>query len=51
MFFFMYRSNDIESATTAKQKVEQKQRDEAKLRRDENTSWTNKVNIEYLILL
>jgi D-ribose pyranose/furanose isomerase RbsD len=38
-----YRANDIEAATTAKFKVEQKQRDEAKVRKDENSSWANNV--------
>lgn len=36
------KANDIEAATTAKFKVEQKQRDEAKVRKDGNIAWINK---------
>ena len=45
LFNYVYRSNDIEAATTAKFRVEQKQRDEAKLRKDENTAWANTVSV------
>lgn len=37
------RANDIDKATAAKFKVEQKQREEAKVRKDENSAFTNKV--------
>jgi hypothetical protein len=49
--YYLLRSNDIEAATSAKSRVEQKQRDEAKTRKDENTAWANKVNIECFIRL
>lgn len=42
----MRRSNDIDAATSAKFKVEQKQRDEAKVRKDDNTSFNNKVSVQ-----
>ncbi|CAG9804550.1 unnamed protein product [Chironomus riparius] len=35
------KSNDIDLATAAKFRVEQKQREEAKLRKDENAAWAN----------
>ncbi|XP_070499509.1 oxysterol-binding protein-related protein 9 isoform X2 [Chironomus tepperi] len=35
------KSNDIDVATAAKFRVEQKQREEAKSRKDENTMWAN----------
>lgn len=41
----MCRSNDIDVATAAKFRVEQKQREEAKLRKDENAVWANTVRI------
>ena len=37
------RANDIDKATAAKYKVEQKQREEAKVRKDENSLFANKV--------
>jgi hypothetical protein len=42
-YIFKHRANDIEAATTAKFKVEQKQREEAKVRKDENSMWNNTV--------
>jgi hypothetical protein len=41
---FFCRSNDIDKATAAKFKVEQKQREEAKVRKDENAMFANKVS-------
>jgi hypothetical protein len=41
--FCIFRSNDIEKATAAKFKVEQKQREEAKTRKDENSMFANQV--------
>jgi len=38
------RFNNIDQATTAKALLEQKQRDEAKQRKELNISWENKVN-------
>ncbi len=43
-FHFIRRLNDIERATNAKSQVEQKQRDEAKLRKENNEEWDTKVN-------
>jgi hypothetical protein len=40
-----FRANDIDKATNAKYKVEQKQRDEAKTRKDENAVFDNKVRL------
>lgn len=37
------RLNDIDRATNAKSEVEQKQRDEAKGRKDTNADWETKV--------
>lgn len=45
LFNCICRSNDIEAATAAKFRVEQKQREEAKSRKDENTAWANTVSI------
>jgi len=45
LFNYICRSNDIEAATAAKFRVEQKQREEAKSRKDENTAWANTVSI------
>lgn len=42
---FVRRSNDIDKATAAKFKVEQKQREEAKVRKDENAMFANKVSV------
>ena len=42
---FIRRANDIDKATNAKYKVEQKQRDEAKTRKDENAVFDNKVRL------
>lgn len=51
---FHFRANDIDKATAAKFKVEQKQREEAKVRKDDNSVFANKVNsvlrIEFNIL-
>lgn len=38
-----HRLNDIERATNAKSQVEQKQRDEAKLRKENSVEWETKV--------
>lgn len=40
---FVPRLNDIDRATNAKSEVEQKQRDEAKGRKDTNADWETKV--------
>lgn len=45
LFNYICRSNDIDLATAAKFRVEQKQREEAKLRKDENAAWANTVSI------
>lgn len=42
--FFLCRLNDIDRATNAKSQVEQKQREEAKLRKDASGEWDTKVN-------
>jgi hypothetical protein len=42
-----FRANDIEKATTAKFQVEQKQRVEAKERKDTNSDWNNKVSFMF----
>lgn len=39
-----FRANDIDKATKAKFEVEQKQRDEAKVRKDTNADWDNRVS-------
>lgn len=39
-----FRINDIEKATAAKFKIEQKQREEAKTRKEENGSYPNRVS-------
>lgn len=36
--------NDMEKATAAKCTIEQKQRDEARIRKENNTNWQTKVN-------
>lgn len=41
--FILRRLNDIERATNAKSQVEQKQRDEAKLRKELSEEWDTKV--------
>lgn len=41
--FILSRLNDIERATNAKCTVEQKQREEAKLRKENNGEWDTKV--------
>lgn len=41
--FFVFRLNDIDRATNAKSQVEQKQREEAKQRKDINGEWDTKV--------
>lgn len=41
---FLCRLNDIDRATNAKSEVEQKQRDEAKSRKDRNAEWETKVS-------
>ena len=46
IYVFSCRSNDIDAATSAKFKVEQKQREEAKVRKDDNSSFNNKVSIK-----
>lgn len=43
------RLNDIDRATNAKCTVEQKQREEAKVRKDTGGEWDTKVNILSLI--
>ena len=48
-YVFSCRSNDIDAATSAKFKVEQKQREEAKVRKDDNSSFNNKVSIKKTI--
>ena len=45
LFNYICRSNDIDLATAAKFRVEQKQREEAKLRKDENAVWANTVSV------
>lgn len=40
---FIFRLNDIDRATNAKSQVEQKQREEAKQRKDTNGEWDTKV--------
>lgn len=40
-----FRANDIDKATAAKFKVEQKQREEAKVRKDENSAFANTVRL------
>lgn len=42
-FISLGRLNDIERATNAKSQVEQKQRDEAKLRKENSDEWETKV--------
>lgn len=42
-----FRANDIDKATAAKFKVEQKQREEAKVRKDENSAFANKVRFNH----
>lgn len=39
------RINDMEKATAAKCTIEQKQRDEARLRKENNINWQTKVHI------
>lgn len=45
-----FRLNDIERATNAKSQVEQKQREEAKIRKDTNAEWDTKVIINKIQL-
>lgn len=45
---FGLRFNDIEKATTAKQKIEQKQREEAKQRKETNMEW---VGAKFVIFI
>lgn len=45
---FFNRLNDIERATNAKTQIEQKQREEAKIRKETNVDWETKV-IHFLI--
>lgn len=45
----MRRLNDIDRATNAKSQVEQKQREEAKMRKDTNGEWDTKVNDFFLL--
>lgn len=40
---FFQRINDIEKATAGKFRIEQKQREEAKTRKEENNSYPNRV--------
>ena len=40
------KKKKIDDATTAKQKIEQKQRDDAKYRKDNNLKWKQKYFIE-----
>lgn len=44
------RINDMDKATAAKCTIEQKQRDEARLRKENNVAWHTKVNINDFIL-
>lgn len=46
--FFIFRLNDIDRATNAKSQVEQKQREEAKQRKDINGEWDTKVFVTIL---
>lgn len=39
------RINDMENATAAKYALEQKQREEARIRKETNTNWQTKVSI------
>jgi hypothetical protein len=48
---FFCRANDIDAATSAKFRVEQKQREEAKTRKDENTAWNNKVRETFFLFV
>lgn len=43
VFFFFLRMNDIDKATNAKFLVEQKQREEARERKETSGEWANKV--------
>lgn len=47
----MRRLNDIDRATNAKSQVEQKQREEAKMRKDTNGEWDTKVNGFFFFLI
>lgn len=49
--FFFFRLNDIDRATTAKSQVENKQREEAKQRKESNDEWDTKVNYKFFIHL
>lgn len=40
-----FRYNDVDQATNAKIQIEQKQRDEAQIRRERHESWEPKVII------
>ena len=51
MIFYIFRANDIEKATAAKYEVEQKQREEAKLRKDTQTDFDNRVSFKLIILI
>lgn len=43
LFNIIFRTNDIDKATNSKYQVEQKQREEAKTRKDGNHEWATKV--------
>ena len=43
------RMNDMEKATAAKCAIEQKQRDEAQIRKESNIAWQTKV-LDYLFI-
>lgn len=51
IYYLFERLNDIEKATAAKFKIEQKQREEAKLRKEENGVFQNTVKIHFYIKL
>ena len=44
MIYIFCRANDIEKATAAKYEVEQKQREEAKVRKDAQADFDNRVS-------
>lgn len=48
ILILFFRLNDIDRATNAKCLVEQKQRDEAKTRKEDGSSWVTRVNYKNL---
>lgn len=46
-FFYLFRVDNVDQASQAKAEIEQKQRNEAEIRKERNDVWTPRVNKIY----